>query len=368
MSRRWTSIGFLILLSCSNGAHAASSSATQVTDAGSQPLDCVGDAVTTTASCGSLAWSQSSVDSRPRNHHLSAIAQTPSGPFLYSVGGVDDDSPIANVDRAAIHADGTLGDFTPLAAIPRATGGMTGAIVNNVIVFAGGSLGAAVTDQSYSAVVNSDGSLGAWTNVGSVGNFRMHPGSIVNGSTMYVMGGFNDPTVWDDVVSATVNADGTVSAWSPAGKLPAPRSHFSATLHAGYIYLAGGLDKSAFQSSPPLSTVFQGQILADGSLGNWVAMPALPEGVCTHASFFYGGYLYVGGGLGTSAYTILDKMWRSPIGADHALGAWEEVAPLGIARGHVHQFPIFANHVYSIGGAITLDLESTDEIDIGTFD
>jgi hypothetical protein len=271
------------------------------------------------------------------------------------------------VDRAPINADGTLGDFTALAAVPRATGGMTGAIVNNVIVFAGGSLGAAVTDQAYSAVVGSDGSLGAWNKAGSVLNFRMHPGSIVNGSTMYVMGGFNDPNVWDDVVSATVNADGTVSTWTAAGKLPAPRSHFSVTLHAGYIYLAGGLAQSAFQNPPPLSTVFQGQILADGTLGNWVAMPSLPEGVCTQASFFYGGYLYVGGGLGTTAYTILDKMWRSPIGADHSLGTWEEVAPLGIARGHVHQFPILGNHVYSIGGAITLDLKSTDEIDIGTF-
>lgn len=367
MSRRVFGFCFVVLISCSNSSPSASTSPTQTTDSGSQPLDCIGDAVTIDAACGSLGWSQSSVDSRPRNHHFSGVAQTSSGAFLYSVGGVDNDAPIANVDRAPINADGTLGDFAALAPIPRATGGMTGAMVNSVIVIAGGSLGAAVTDQSYSAVVNADGSLGTWTDIGSVQNFRMHPGSIVNGTRMYVMGGFNDPTVWDDVVSATVNADGTISGWAAAGKLPAPRSHFSATLHAGYIYLAGGLDKSAFQSSPPLSTVFQGQILADGTLGNWVPMTALPEGVCTHASFFYGGYLYVGGGLGTSAYTILDKVWRSPIGADHSLGAWEDVSSLGIARGHVHQFPVFGNHVYSIGGAITLDLTSTDEIDIGTF-
>ncbi|MEO7110083.1 MAG: hypothetical protein ABI183_06570 [Polyangiaceae bacterium] len=367
MARRSIVLSVFVLFSCACSNGASSNSVAQPTDAGASTVDCVGDSATIDTTCGSLGWSQSSTDSRPRNHHLSVIAQTSSGAFLYSVGGVDNDSPIANVDRAPINADGSLGAFTELTAIPRATGGMTGAIVNNVIVFAGGSRGAAVTDQAYSAVINSDGSLGAWNSAGSVVSFRMHPASIVSGSTMFVLGGFNDPNVWDDIVSANVSADGTVSAWASAGKLPGPRSHFSSTLHAGYIYIAGGLDKSAFQSSPPLATVFEGKILADGTIGNWTSMPSLPEGVCTHASFFYGGYLYLGGGLGTSAYKILDKVWRSPIGADHSLGAWEEVAPLGVARGHVHQFPVLGNHVYSVGGAITLDLKSTSEIDVGVF-
>ncbi len=82
-------------------------------------------------------------------------------------------------------------------------------------------------------------------------------------------------------------------------------------------------------------------------------MPNLPQAMCTGASFFYGGYLYVGGGIGGLNDTQLDNVYRSPIGADHSLGAWEVAPALGIKRGHVHQFPIFQNHVYSVAGAIT---------------
>jgi hypothetical protein len=41
--------------------------------------------------------------------------------------------------------------------------------------------------------------------------------------------------------------------------------------------------------------------------------------------------------------------------------------PLLIARGHVHQFPLFKAHVYSVAGAIDFNLTSTDEIDVGSF-
>ncbi|MEO8801360.1 MAG: hypothetical protein ABI551_25950 [Polyangiaceae bacterium] len=370
MLRRSIGLGlFNVLLSCSSASSSGTASKPAGDDGGgSTTLDCAGDAVTTDARCGTLGWSVSATVSRPRNHHLSVVAHTSGGDFLYSIGGADGASTLANVDRAPIAADGGLGDFTELTPIPRATGGMTGGVVSNVIVLAGGTHGNAVTNQAYSAVIQDDGSLGAWTSAGSVGNFRMHPGSIVNGSDIYVLGGFNDPSVWSDIVKATVSADGTVSAWTPAGTLAGPLSHFSATLHDGYVYVAGGLDKSAFQSPPPLATVTRGHLLADGTIGEWTAMPSLPKGVCTHAAFFYGGYLYVGGGLSGPLYAETKTVWRAAVGADHMLGAWEETASLATARGHVHQFPVFGNHVYSIAGAITLDLKSTTTIEVGTFE
>ncbi len=317
--------------------------------------------------CGTLAWAKSDVASPPRNHHLTVIAQTAAGPFLYAIGGTNGLTNMGNVDRAPIHDDGSIGDFTSLGSIPRATGGMTGAIVNGVIVFAGGNRGT-VTDAAYSAVINADGSLGPWKDAGSTLHFRMHPGSVVQGDTMFVLGGFNDPNVWDDIVSAKVAPDGTVSAWAPAGKLPGPLSHFSATLHDGYVYLAGGLDTSAFASPAPLAAAWRGHLLADGTIGEWTKMPDLPASVSTHASYFYGGYVYVGGGLTSARYRISDAVWRAPIGPDHGLGPWETVAKLPINRAHVHQMPTFGTHVYSVAGAITLDLKSTTEVDVGVIE
>jgi hypothetical protein len=94
-------------------------------------------------------------------------------------------------------------------------------------------------------------------------------------------------------------------------------------------------------------------------------MPSLPVALATHASFFYGGYLYAGGGINDTGQE--KRVWRAPIGGDFTLGPWESVASLPIARGHVHQLPVLGNHVYSVAGAIDFSLDSTGEIDVGTF-
>jgi len=319
-----------------------------------------------TAACGALTFSQSSIQSRPRNHHVTALANTKAGPFIYVMGGANGNASLNQVDVYPVNADGSLSPATDGPALPVATGGHTGGVVSNVMVIAGGMTPTGVVDKSYTSVIGDDGSLGPWVAGGSVLQKRMHAGSVIQGNKIWVLGGFNDPNVWDDIVSATVASDGTLSAWTPAGKLPGPLSHFSITLVGDYAYLAAGLNKSAFSNPPDLKDVWRGHILSDGTIGEWTAMPPLPTGLATHASFFYGGYLYVGGGI-DNVPTQEKRIWRAQIDADHNLGAWEETAPFLIARSHVHQLPVFENHVYSFAGSVTFSLTSTNEIDIGTF-
>src|SRR5262249_23319410 len=148
---------------------------------------------------------------------------------------------------------------------------------------------------------------------------RMHPGAFAVGNAVYVLGGFEDPTVWDDVVRATVAPDGALSPWTSAGQMPGPRSHFSVSVVDGYVFVAGGLAESAHQSPPDLKTVVRARVGTDGGLVEWTDMPELPVGMATHASFFYGGYLYLAGGVTSSAYQE-NRVFRAKVGADHALG------------------------------------------------
>lgn len=324
-----------------------------------------GDA-TPASDCGTLAFTKSPVASRPRNHHVTLIAPTGSGNLLYAIAGVNADLPIDNVDIVPIEADGSLGKWVVGRPIPVPTGGHVGGFVSGVLVIAGGNTGT-ITDLSYSSVLNPDGSLGPWKVQDSVGHPRMHAGSFTKGDTMWVLGGFNDQSVWSDIVSATVEPDGTVSSWKPAGSLPGPRSHFSLTLVDDYVYITGGLDMSAYDDPPDLQDAWRGQIQADGTVGAWTKLTDLPVAEATHASFFYGGYLYVCGGI-NNVPEQEDRCWSAPVEADHSLGKFEEVASLLIARGHVHQLPVLGGMVYSIAGAIDFNLNSTTEIDIGSFE
>jgi hypothetical protein len=324
---------------------------------------------TTALACGTLDFAKSPVASRPRNHHVTLLAPTSSGTVLYAIGGANVDSSLAFVDSVPIGADGSLGAWVSGPPLPVGSGGLVGDLVSGVIVVAGGTTsGSTVTDRAYSSVVQPDGTLGAWQPAGSVLEGRMHAGSFAKGNTMWIMGGFDNQTVWSDIVSATVQPDGTVSAWTPAGQLPGPRSHFSVTVIDAYVYIAGGLALSAFNNPPLLDDVWRGQIQADGSVGGWKQMKSLPVAEATQASFFYGGYLHLCGGINETSETGMeDRCWRAPIESDHTIGSFEEIAPLLKARGHVHQMPVLGQKVYSIAGATDYSLDSTTEIDIGTF-
>lgn len=297
---------------------------------------------------------------------MTAIASTGAGPFLYALGGGTEAALFSAVDRAPIAADGSVGAWTSDTALPVAVGGMAGGLVGSVMVLAGGMTMAGTTDKSWTSVVREDGSLSAWTERGTIAHRRMHPGSFAKDDALYVMGGFDDASVWDDIVRATASPDGTLSAWTPAGKLPSPRSHFALSFADGYVYLTGGLEASANGNPPPLDSVARGRVAEDGTVGEWTPMPPLPIALCTHASFVYGGYLYVVGGLDGS-YAHSKRVWRAPLDPDHVVGGWRLVAALPTARAHVHQLPIFGDHVYSVAGAVDQALRSTDEIAIGSF-
>jgi hypothetical protein len=330
-------------------------------------LDCTSASTGPDTPCGTLSWAESPTMTRPRNHHMSVLAEVDAGAFLYIMGGVNGRLVYDFVDRAKLSDDGAVGAIETLPQnLPSQVGGATAAMLHDLIVVAGGNEPYGITDHSSFARVNADGSLSAFSQNGGVGHPRMHPGSVVHGDFVYVMGGFRDPDVWDDVVKAQWYPNSTLSPWNAGGTLQGKRSHMAVTAVGDYVYLTGGLEQSADINPPELKSAFRGHFDADGNLGEWVAMPDLPTPLATHSSAFYGGYLYVMGGINDVPAQV-KQVWRSAIGADHALGAWEEVASLPVARGHVHNLPIFKNHIYSIAGALDFSLNSTGAIQIGTF-
>jgi hypothetical protein len=317
--------------------------------------------------CGALSWLTSDAGTHPRNHHLTDLAQVDAGAFLYVIGGFNAGATIAGVDRLQIQPGGLLSPAVADTPMPLPIGGTSGGIVKNVLVVAGGQLQSGMNQStSHWAAILPDGSIGAWQTGGDIHQKRMHGGAFVHGDTIYVMGGFNDPDVWSDVVKATVDGTGALSDWVDAGTLPGPLSHFALSGAGDYVYLTGGLNMSALANPPDLKSVWLGHVTANGDLGEWQALTDLPVAESTHGSFIYGGFLYVAGGVNNNP-SEEKRVWRAPILADHTLGAWDLTTSLPVARGHVHSLPVLGNRVYSVAGAIDFQLDSTGDIQIGTF-
>lgn len=329
-------------------------------------IPCWSDLATPDQTCGTLSWATSDTKSRLRNHHATYVTHASDGSsFIVAIAGVNVNTELNDVDIAPIAADGTLGAFTSGPKYPQLVGGLTGANANGVIVGAGGMTGAGHSAQVYTSVVQSDGSLGAWQRVAAMNEERMHAASFASGSRIWILGGFSD-VVYDDMIFADVGSDGSIAAWSDAGKLPGPMTHFSIAAAQGYAFATGGLDQVPTSNPPMSKKVYRGVIEPSGAIDTWTAMTTLPAGVCTHSSFVYGGYLYIAGGIDDSP-AQLSTVRRASIASDMTLGAWEDVLSLPIARGHVHMTPVVGTHVYSISGAIDFSLNSTDAVFVGSF-
>jgi hypothetical protein len=154
---------------------------------------------------------------------------------LYVVGGRGSGGIIGSVETAKLDVGaGTLQAFASQPALM--TGGAEHKVFQPNVVAADGYLfvvggrinvSSAPTDVVLSAKINADGTLAAWQTVTKLPK-PLHDVALVGfKGHLYVAGGVGATTRSDDVYSATINADGTLGAWDGSNaKLPAPRSDF----------------------------------------------------------------------------------------------------------------------------------------------
>jgi hypothetical protein len=113
---------------------------------------------------------------------------------------------------------------------------------------------------------------------------------------------------------------------TPIAGPPAPWAPYyhAVVAYNGYLYLLGG---KVAGTGAQVATVSYCTINADGSLGAWTpttAMP-LPYAWFNNMCFGYGGYIYiVGGGIPSTQYDV----WYSKQNPDGTLGEWKKGTPM----------------------------------------
>jgi hypothetical protein len=245
----------------------------------------------------------------------------------------------------------TSGSVAPWATdsdpLTSARYGSNAVTVNGYVYVIGGSNASNVaTDTVYYAKINSDGSLGAWTTGVSLPATRTRHSMITSNGHIYVIGGESGGTPQTTVYYARVNTDGAVGPWRTGlNPLPAARARAQVTAINGYVYVIGGHNGTAMQS-----TVYYAGISPDGGLGVWVedVSNPLPETRGWGGSVTANGYIYVLGG--DDAGVPSTDVYYAKAEVLTGVGSWQ-LATSSLPSGRIEAMASVMNgHIYLIGG------------------
>lgn len=267
------------------------------------------------------------LDSRLRvPRHSPGVVFLP--PYVYVIGGMADaeaSTPLASVERAILTSDG-LGAFEMAGDLLDAPKGCIAlAQVGNWLFSIGGKTGPREQDFSADivrAVINKDGTIGPFQPHATLLQERC--AGILAGpraKRFFLLGGsgadtngqirladverldFTDSRSLDTPVNMTSAPDG-----ARANVLPAPRTRFSHAVLGDFLYVFGGW--TGMNGTEILRAA-----LNDGGLGDFseVAGPRLAVGVEDAATIVTGRNLYLLGGANTDSPSGVSFIQRAPL-------------------------------------------------------
>jgi len=310
------------------------------------------------APTGGVRWQCVAPVAQGRDHHVVFSARSGRSDVIYVGGGTNYRELFDGLQRSVIGADGLPGPWVASTPLPHPLAGASAVAARGFVVLTGGQLAGpgGLRDlrrvaETYTAPIAADGSLGAWTAGPALPAPRFHHPSLSHEGWVYVVGGQGATEAEAGVFAARLGADGTLGPWQTLRALPEPRSHHAIVIDHGALYVIGGLGGNPARQPVQHKSVLRAAIARDGTLGEWQTVSELPHSYATHSAFVSGDALWVVGGVEDNT-TFSARVWRAPLSRSGVIGAWSEVQSLPFGRGHVHNTPVIGGRVYSVGGRI----------------
>ena len=142
---------------------------------------------------------------------------------------------------------------------------ISSAIVTSSRVFLlGGHNGAAVINTIFSAVIQADGTLGAFTAVGTLPTVLAHSSVLVTTSRVFLFGGYTHASNTANIFSALINTDGTLGAFTVTGSLPSVQNNTPVIATSSRVFLLGGWNGSA-----ATNTIFSAPLIGGSGLNDY---------------------------------------------------------------------------------------------------
>jgi hypothetical protein len=217
--------------------------------------------------------------------------------FVYVLGGqhynsTNGVSTSSSVYYAKINSDASLGSWQTANPLPDVRFSLSASVWNNRIYAIGGANDNYLSNTVYSAIIQTNGSLSAWTTQTPLPVAIFTQASVANGF-LYVLGGTvnNGNTITNTVYYSKINADGTLAGWNQTASLPQPESLFGAVAANGWVFTIGG-----FNGSEPTGSFYGAAVKGDGSLVSWSSGTSLPQSEDYEAVAASGSYIFFTGG------------------------------------------------------------------------
>lgn len=368
----------LPLFGCSSSSGEATGAPPSQPDPGPspQPVTCaVGSHKTDDGACEStLSITRSPQAVAPgRDHHVTLVAETKNGPYLYVFGGTAGWKVMFNdIQRAKLEKDGSLGAFEKVGTLPEGRAGHCGVYSHGTFTLVGGTIGTAehpgIANTTVEVKLNDDGSIGEITEGPHLPQGVMHATCDQKSDWLYVAGGRTGAdNSSKQMVRAKIGADGKIAPFEALAPLTVDRSHHAAFIRGDYYYIIGGITGHAAGEHTDRKDIMRAKITEDGALGDWESAGDLSRALSVSAAQLFNDRVYVFGGLyAGDSYT--DAIQTAGFGADGMIQEFTKTpVKLSVARAHVHQLPVYEKYIYSVGGLDNSD-ESVGFVDVGTFE
>ncbi len=282
------------------------------------------------------------------------------------------DFTVSNALNTATFSGGKIGSWTNQTSSDCATSGCvrvdySTTVYNGYIYMLGGWLGGGVlSDKVQRAPLNTDGTIGTWTDdTDSVlpavrgGGFQ----TIGYNGKLYILGGcgaysnagagyYYCTSRLATVHYATLDLStgNIVGGWTATTSFTTGREWFSAGVYNNRLYVAGGWSVGYPSAVANLNTVQYASINTDGTVGSWADSGS---NFTTKRAYLeleiYNGYMYVVGGYAQETSTELNDVQYAPIKEDGTIGTWTTTNSFSVTRENM-KATIYRGYLYIAGG------------------
>lgn len=262
----------------------------------------------------------------PYNSNLLQGSGT-DGISAVAVGGFNGPSVVATVLTAPIQTN-SVGTWAKQPDIPAGVYAPCVVCSGGFLYVLGGltTLVPAASTATYSASLGADGSVGAWTAQAVLPAGTGFGSAVVVGTKVYVAGGQSSGVLTSAVYSATLNADGTIGAWSAETSLPRALSGGKMIYINGWLLYTGGTDGTVVRPE-----VWGAYVAGGTSIQAWVPFPNLPSPITSHSAVAAGNVAWVGAGGTTTGGALNPNVYALEVYGETSVGRSWQIGPVNNA-------------------------------------